>query len=140
MANLVFHNNTVSLNDMFYESHAHLVKMVALELGQPDKVDELLEKFLGSKMKIKAKKNPNAPKKAKTSYMFYSEKHRSSIQEKIKKKNPNVKGSVMGLVAKELGAKWGKLSAAQKKPFEELAKKDKERYVTEMEEFNEKYG
>ena len=46
MSGVVFHNNTVSINDVWYESHAHLVKMVALELGQPDKVPELLEKFL----------------------------------------------------------------------------------------------
>ena len=68
MSGVVFHNNTVSINDVWYESHAHLVKMVALELGQPDKVPELLEKFLGAKMKIKAQKNPNAPKRAKSSY------------------------------------------------------------------------
>ena len=54
MASVVFHNNTVSINDTWYESHAHLVRMIALELGKPDKVPELLEKFLGTKMKIKA--------------------------------------------------------------------------------------
>ena len=68
MSGVVFHNNTVSINDVWFESHAHLVKMVALELGQPDKVPELLEKFLGNKMKIKAQKNPNAPKRAKSCF------------------------------------------------------------------------
>ena len=32
MANIVFHNNTVSLNDMWYDSHAQLVRMVAFDL------------------------------------------------------------------------------------------------------------
>jgi len=114
--------------------------MVALELGQPDKVPELLEKFLGTKMKIKAQKNPNAPKRAKSSYMFYSEKYREKVTTKLKKKNPNYKGSLMGLVSKELGANWKKLTDKEKKPFETQATKDKERYVAEMEEFNEKYA
>ena len=136
MSSVVFHNNTVSINDVWYESHAHLVKMVALELGQP----ELLSKFLGNKMKIKAQKNPNAPKRAKSSYMFYSEEHREKVQTKLKKKNPNYKGSLMGLVSKELGAQWKKLKPEQKNKYEKLAQKDKERYTAEMEEFNEKYA
>ena len=140
MSSVVFHNNTVSINDVWYESHAHLVKMVALELGQPDKVPELLEKFLATKMKIKAQKNPNAPKRAKSSYMFYSEKYREKFHTKLKKKHPNYKGSLMGLVSKELGANWKKLTDKEKKPYELQAKKDKERYVAEMEEFNEKYA
>tara|TARA_B110000003_G_scaffold274617_1_gene315014 strand:- start:11254 stop:11598 length:345 start_codon:yes stop_codon:yes gene_type:complete len=114
--------------------------MVALELGQPDKVPELLEKFLGNKMKIKAQKNPNAPKRAKSSYMFYSEKYREKVTLKLKKKNPNYKGSLMGLVSKDLGANWKKLKDNEKKVFEKQAAKDKERYQQEMEEFNEKYA
>ncbi|MBT6471804.1 MAG: hypothetical protein HOK52_11165 [Candidatus Marinimicrobia bacterium] len=114
--------------------------MVALELGQPDKVPELLEKFLGNKMKIKAQKNPNAPKRAKSSYMFYSEKYRENVTLKLKKKNPNYKGSLMGLVSKDLGANWKKLKDNEKKVFETQAAKDKQRYLHEMEEFNEKYA
>ena len=140
MASVVFHNNTVSINDTWYESHAHLVRMVAVELGQPDKVPELLGKFLGEKMKVKAQKNPNAPTRAKSSYMFYSEEHREKVTNSLKKKNPNYKGSLMGLVSKELGAKWKKLKPEQKKKYEALAQKDKERYQQEMEEFNEKYA
>ena len=140
MASVVFHNNTVSINDTWYESHAHLVKMIAVELGQPDKVPELLEKFLGNKMKVKAQKNPNAPKRAKSSYMFYSEEHRQKITTHVKKKNPNYKGSLMGLVSKELGAKWKKLKPEQKKKYENEAQKDRERYQVEMEDFNDKYA
>ena len=140
MSGVVFHNNTVSINDVWFESHAHLVKMVALELGQPDKVPELLEKFLGNKMKIKAQKNPNAPKRAKSSYMFYSEKYREKVTLKLKKKNPNYKGSLMGLVSKDLGANWKNLKDNEKEVFEAQAAKDKERYHHEMEEFNEKYA
>jgi high mobility group protein B2 len=37
---------------------------------------------------------------------------------------------------KEMGSRWGKLSAQEKLPFEELAKKDKERYNQEMLQYN----
>ena len=67
----MFHNNTASLNDLFYESHASVLKMVAMELGASDKIPELLEKILGSKLKIKAPKDPNKPKRAKTAFMYY---------------------------------------------------------------------
>ena len=33
MSSFMFHNNTASLNDLFYESHASVLKMVAMELG-----------------------------------------------------------------------------------------------------------
>jgi len=92
------------------------------------------------KTQVKAQKNPNAPKRAKSSYMFYSEKYREKVTTKLKKKNPNYKGSLMGLVSKELGANWKKLKPSEKKPFETQAAKDKERYVAEMDEFNEKYA
>ena len=46
----------------------------------------------------------------------------------------------MGLVSKELGSSWKKLKPSQKKKYETLAQKDKERYQQEMEEFNEKYA
>ena len=57
----MFHNNTASLNDLFYESHASVLKMVAMELGAADKIPELMEKILGAKLKIKAPKDPNKP-------------------------------------------------------------------------------
>ena len=53
---LLFHNNTVSLYDNWYESHASLLRAVCLELGHSDKINELMEKFVGEKMKMKAKK------------------------------------------------------------------------------------
>ena len=53
MASTVFHNNTVNLNDTWYESHAHLVRMVALDLGKEDQIEHLIEKFLGKKHKVK---------------------------------------------------------------------------------------
>ena len=54
------------MNDVWFESHVSLLKSVCMELGQPEKINELKAKLLGDKMKIKAKKDPNLPKKAKS--------------------------------------------------------------------------
>ena len=38
MSRIVYHNNTCAINTVWYESHAQLLRMVCLELGQPDKI------------------------------------------------------------------------------------------------------
>ena len=137
MSHFLFHNNTASLNDLFYESHASVVKMVAMELGQVDKIPELLEKILGAKLKIKAPKDPSKPKRGKTGLMFYCEEQRGKLMKKFTDKGEKVK---IGEIAKKLGASWKKLTEKQKKPYESKAAKDKERYQTAMAEYNEKNG
>lgn len=137
MTNFLFHNNTASLNDLFYESHASVIKMTAMELGQTDKIPELLEKILGTKLKIKAPKDPNKPKRGKTGFMFYCDKHRPKLMNKFKDKGEKVK---IGVIAKSLGQSWKKLTPKQKEPYETKAQKDKERYQKEIGEYNEKNG
>lgn len=139
MANIVFNNNTCGLNDLFYDSHAQLLRMVALELGAEDKLEYLQEKFLGKKMKIKKQKNPYAPKKAKTSYFFFCDEHRANLISKYKKHNKGKQDkNMMGNVAKQLGELWKKCK--EKNEYINMANKDKERYESEMNTFNEKYG
>ena len=46
----------------------------------------------------------------------------------------------IGEIAKALGASWKKLKANKKKPFDESAAKDKERYDKAISEYNEKNG
>ena len=135
MANLLFHNNTCSINDVFYESHLSLLKSVRMELGKPDKINELQEKLLGSKMKIKPRKDPNLPKRAKSGFMFYCDEHRGKYIDKFRKANKKVS---IAEVAKELGAAWGNLKNRNK--YDKLATKDKERYAEAMSEYNEKNG
>jgi len=140
MANIVFHNNTVSINDVWYESHAQLLRMVALDLGAgPDKIEELLEKFVGNKKKMKAQKNPYAPKKPKSSYFYFCDEFRPGYIEDFKKANPGGKVSIAN-IAKQLGAKWKSLSDNGKKKYVKMAEKDKVRYDNDMNTFNEKYG
>jgi hypothetical protein len=141
MANIVFSNNTVGLHELFYDSHAQLLRMIALDLGAEDKIDYLQEKFLGKKRKLKKIKNPYAPKKPKSSYFFFCDEHRTNLIEKHKKKNKGIKQknkSMMGLVAKELGKMWKELNNKDK--YTKFAIDDKTRYENEMNTFNEKYG
>ena len=137
MSSFMFHNNTASLNDLFYESHASVLKMVAMELGASDKIPELLEKILGPKLKIKAPKDPNKPKRAKTAFMYYCEQHRPALLEKEKKKGVKVN---IGNIAKALGKSWKKLKDGDKSKWNALALADKERYEKEIAEYNEKNG
>jgi hypothetical protein len=73
----------------------------------------------------KKKKDPNAPKRATTAFMFYSTKMRPIIN----KEKPEIKFAEMG---KLIGGKWRELSSEAKKEFEDMAAKDKQRYNDEM--------
>ena len=132
----LFHNNTACLNDLWFESHSSLLKMLCMELGATDRIEDLSQKYLGDKLKVKAPKDPNKPKRGKSAFMFYCDKYRPNLiaaQKKIGK----VK---IGEIAKKLGADWKKLKENQKKPYDKAAAKDKERYEKEIGEYNEKHG
>ena len=137
MSSHLFHNNTAGLNDLFFESHSSLLKMLCMELGATDRIDELSQKYLGEKMKIKAPKDPNKPKRAKSAFMFYCDKHRPKLIEEQKKNGAKVN---IGNVSKSLGASWKKLKTSQRKSYDALALKDKERYEKAIAEYNEKNG
>ena len=81
-----------------------------------------------TKLKGKKKKDPNAPKRAITAFMFYSTKMRPII----KKEQPDIKFTEMG---KLIGEKWRELSSDDKKEFEDMANEDKERYNDEMKKY-----
>ncbi|KAM7267672.1 hypothetical protein ACFE04_009838 [Oxalis oulophora] len=83
----------------------------------------------GKKKKQKKKKDPNAPKRAVTSFMYFSQTER----ENVKKSNPGISFTDM---AKVLGDKWKALSAAEKEPYEAMANADKKRYKDAMTGYN----
>ncbi|KAI6145891.1 non-histone chromosomal protein 6 [Pisolithus tinctorius] len=72
-------------------------------------------KAKGSKSKAKG-----GPKRALSAYMFFSQDWR----ERIKTENPD---AGFGEVGKLLGAKWKELSDDERKPYVEMAAKDKAR-------------
>ena len=77
----------------------------------------------------KPKKDPNAPKRGKSSYLFFCDERRSKVQGELKD------GSKATDVTRELGVQWNKLKTS-KKPADKklmtkyigLAKADKDRY------------
>jgi hypothetical protein len=137
MSSYLFHNNTESLNDLWFESHASVLKIVAMECGAVDKIPELMEKILGNKLKIKAPKDPNKPKRAKTSFMYYCDQHRPVLLDNEKKKGVKIN---IGNIAKALGKSWKKLKDGDKGKWNTLALADKERYEKAIAEYNDKNG
>ncbi len=130
MSQLLFHNDTVSVNNLWFESHKNLITNVCMELGQVDKANELVEKFLGQPLKIKARKDPNKPKRAKSAYLFFCEATRPDILKKMRKKNTKV---TLADISKKLGDQWQKCSDVKRQVYIELSNKDKQRYEEEME-------
>lgn len=137
MSVFLFNNNTAALNELWYESHASILRMVCMELDATDKIEELTEKYLGEKLKVKAPKDPNKPKRGKSGFMFYCDKHRPKLIEKARENGGKVQ---IGKIAKILGEGWKKIKEKEKVKFDALAKTDKDRYEKEIAEYNEKNG
>jgi len=78
--------------------------------------------------KKKRKKDPNAPKKALSSYMYFMNRNRA----RIKEANPDAS---FGDVARLVAAEFRSLTPDQKKIYEDLAAKDRLRYQKEMSKF-----
>nr|GEZ37356.1 FACT complex subunit SSRP1 [Tanacetum cinerariifolium] len=81
------------------------------------------------KKKQKKKKDPNAPKRAMSGFMFFSQLER----ENVKKDIPGIPFTEIGRV---LGERWGKLTAEEKAPYEAKAQADKKRYRNQMGDYN----
>ncbi|XP_039042636.1 FACT complex subunit SSRP1-like [Hibiscus syriacus] len=76
------------------------------------------------KKKKRKKKDPNAPKRALSGFMFFSQVER----ENVKKSNP---GMSFTEVSKIMGERWRKLSTEEREPYEAKARLDKKRYDDE---------
>ncbi|KAH8426940.1 Non-histone chromosomal protein 6 [Aspergillus melleus] len=75
------------------------------------------------------KKDPNAPKRGLSAYMFFANENR----EKVREENP---GITFGQVGKMLGEKWKALNDKDRGPYEEKAAADKKRYEDEKASYN----
>ncbi|EOA23621.1 hypothetical protein CARUB_v10016819mg [Capsella rubella] len=97
--------------------------------GLPPKKKVLAtEEGSSKKKKQKKKKDPNAPKRAMSGFMFFSQMERDNI----KKEHP---GIAFGEVGKVLGDKWRQMSAEEKEPYEAKAQVDKQRYKDEISDY-----
>ncbi|KAK1769481.1 Non-histone chromosomal protein 6 [Phialemonium atrogriseum] len=83
----------------------------------------------GKVEKRRAKKDPNAPKRGLSAYMFFANEQRDNVREE----NPGVS---FGQVGKILGERWKALSEKQRAPYEAKAATDKKRYEDEKQAYN----
>uniref|UniRef100_A0A7N0U7J4 HMG box domain-containing protein n=1 Tax=Kalanchoe fedtschenkoi TaxID=63787 RepID=A0A7N0U7J4_KALFE len=88
----------------------------------------LQEAETGNK-KAKKEKDPLKPKKPMLAYFIYSNERRPALMGQSK--------SVLE-ISKITGEEWKTMSERKKKPYEEMAKKNKEKYLAEMEEYTKK--
>ena len=78
--------------------------------------------------KPKKRRDPNAPKAASNAYMIFCKDRRAEL----KKEHPDLP---FGKIGAKLGEVWRNMSADEKKPYEDKAAKDRERYRKQMEEY-----
>ncbi|EEF51321.1 high mobility group B protein 13 [Ricinus communis] len=111
--------------------------MKLLEEEQKQKTAmELLEQYLQFKQetekenkKTKKEKDPLKPKQPMSAFFLFSNERRASLLAE----NKNVRE-----VAKIAGEQWKNMTEEQKGPYEEMAKRNKLRYMQEMEAYKQK--
>jgi len=81
----------------------------------------------------RAKKDPNAPKRALSAFFFFSQVKRPEVSQS----HPDYK---VGQVAQELGRMWKELTDQEKKTYEEMTTRDKGRYEVEMRDYKASGG
>jgi len=135
MSSNEYFNNLVSINDIFYASHSDLLDRICMRLGAEDRADELREELLDNKFKLKAKKDPNKPKRAANPYTFFGREYRDNYKKKTNGAKIN-----FTTMNKELGVAWRKMNDKKKKKYNDLAEKDRERYQAEMEKYTSELG
>jgi len=77
----------------------------------------------------KKKKDPNAPKRGLSAYMFFANEQRENVRDE----NPGIS---FGQVGKALGERWKALNEKQRAPYEAKAALDKKRYEDEKASYN----
>ena len=109
-------------------------KRKAVEVKKAEKDAEKLRLQEEKKAaKKKMKKDPNAPKGPKTSYMMFFTEYR----EKLKAEQPGLSITEM---AKEGGKKWKEMTPSQRAKFEKKAADDKIRYEREKQAYQSGSG
>lgn len=134
MSHLGYYNNMVSLNNMFYESHKTIIEKVLKDVGQSDKAEEMVKKYL-DKPDLKMKQDPNKPKRPKSAFLLFCDDERPKLIEKQKKNLKSGEKFNLGDIQKKLGTQWGKLSEEKKKKYNDECEQHKETYFDKMSEY-----
>ena len=116
LSSVLGEDEITSVRNAMFENKNELQKIITSN-SLPDKSNSL-----------KKVKDPNAPKRAKTSYIFFCIKKR----EEIMKKFPDLTAKE---IIKELGNAWRDLSDEKKSTYIKMSEKDKERYEREMKNY-----
>ena len=103
-------------------SHEMLFELVKKHLTE---IEKTVKKTSKTSKSVKKKKDPAAPKKNCSSYIFFCK----DMRESVKSENPDLKGTE---ITKEIANLWKKLEEDDKGPFIEKAEADKQRYLDEM--------
>ncbi|TMW57488.1 hypothetical protein Poli38472_003413 [Pythium oligandrum] len=78
--------------------------------------------------KQRKKKDKNAPKRALSAFMFFS----NDIRDTVKREMPELE---FLQISSEIGRRWKEITAEDRRPYEELAAADKKRYLEEKEDY-----
>ena len=81
-----------------------------------------------SKIKVKKKKDPNAPKKDRSAYLFFCNENRTKIKAEM---TESTQKELYG----EIGRQWRALSDSKKAKYKKMAEEDKSRYEKEVAEY-----
>ncbi|KAI8865972.1 putative high-mobility group non-histone chromosomal protein [Ramicandelaber brevisporus] len=81
----------------------------------------------------KKEKDPDQPKRPLSAFMLFTNEKR----DQVKADHPDIKFTEVG---KKLGEMWGKLSDAEKEPYQNEYKKKKAVYDKEIEAYNKRKG
>ena len=123
-----FHNNLSSIMKSVMKSHEAIIREVCneLEVQDEEKVKELVKKLLDTSFStVKAKKDPNRVKRAKSGYLYFCDEKRKEVQNN----NP---GKNMGDISKVLGGMWKELSEEDKVKYNKQHDDDVERYENQI--------
>ena len=106
-----------------------------LTTGDGEPVAALLtKKGKTVKKSKKTTKDPNAPKKAKNAFMFFSSEKNAEVKKKLSTEQDDgtLKAPKGSEVAKEIGTMWKGLTDAEKQPYQDMHEKAKAKYEEEM--------
>ena len=124
-----YHNTIKSQMDLFKNAQSQLIIDICMELGCPEKTEQLTEKYIDKKIKLKKYKDKNAPKSASTAYQFFCNEQRPII----KTKNPDIEFKD---IMKELSKGWKSvIDNGNIEKYQKLSDLDKERYSQEFETY-----
>lgn len=140
MAHYPFADGMANVTDLWFTHSEQLVRDTCYYLGMPEKADEMVE-LLTDRTNVtkeraartKRKKDPHAPKRNKSSYMFFS----AAVYDEVSKAHPTLKITER---SSKIGAMWAALDAETKDTYQQQATADKQRYAEELVTYREKLG